>query len=223
MCGRYTLHADPAEIATAFDVAPPAQLAPRYNIAPTQPVPIVLEADGERLWHLVNWGLVPSWARDPKMGARMINARAETVAEKPAFRAAFRRRRCLVPASGYYEWQVTAHGKQPWYIHPVGGGCLAFAGLWEHWEGDGTVIESCTILTCAANASLAAVHDRMPVILAHADFARWLAPETAGPPPRDLLRAAPEATLALRAVSKRVNSPRHEGPECIRAVGDGTD
>jgi putative SOS response-associated peptidase YedK len=223
MCGRYTLHADPAEIAATFDVAPPPHLAPRYNIAPTQPVPVVLATAGERLFHLVNWGLVPSWARDPKMGARMINARAETVAEKPAFRAAFRRRRCLVPASGYYEWQAVPGGKQPWYIHPAATGCLAFAGIWEHWQGDGAVIESCAILTCAANTRLAPIHDRMPVIIEPADFARWLAAESAGPPPLDLLRPAPADTLQLRAVGKRVNSPRHEGPDCIRALTDAAD
>ncbi|MGE0483262.1 MAG: SOS response-associated peptidase [Gammaproteobacteria bacterium] len=220
MCGRYTLHADPSEIAATLGVAPPVEFAPRYNIAPTQPVPIVFAADGERLWHLVSWGLVPSWARDPKMGARLINARAETVAEKPAFRAAFRRRRCLVPASGYYEWQTVGGGKQPWYIYPAAGGCLAFAGIWEHWQRDGAVIESCAILTCAANASLAVVHDRMPVLIEPADFARWLAAESAGPPPLDLLRPAADGTLRLHAVGKRVNSPRHEGSDCIRPLAD---
>ncbi|MEQ8494594.1 MAG: SOS response-associated peptidase [Gammaproteobacteria bacterium] len=215
MCGRYTLAADPAAIAEQFGISPLAQFAPRYNIAPTQPVLVVLEADGERCAHHVRWGLVPSWARDVKIGNRMINARAETVAEKPAFRAALRRRRCLVPASGYYEWAAGKNGKQPWYIHAADGRCLAFAGLWEHWEQDGAVIESCAIITCAANARLASIHDRMPVTLASADYARWLAPERAGPPPLELLVPAADDALACYPVSTRVNSPRHDAADCI--------
>lgn len=215
MCGRFALYADATDLAAAFDIAPPSPYAARYNITPTQAIAAVLEADGERVWHHLSWGLVPSWARDPKMGARMINARAETIAGKPAFRAALRRRRCLVPASGYYEWQATAAGKQPYFVYPAAGDCLALAAIWEHWERDGSVIESCAIVTRAATPRVAAVHDRMPVIIAPGDFARWLAPERAGPPPLDLLTRADDSGLCLRAVSKRVNSPRHDDPECI--------
>lgn len=218
MCGRYTLAADPAAIAEQFAIQPLAHYAPRYNIAPTQPVLVVHGADGGRAARLVRWGLVPSWAKDVKIGNRMINARAETVAEKPAFRAALRRRRCLVPASGYFEWASGPGGKQPWYIHARDGGCLAFAGLWEHWEHDGAVLESCAIITCAANARLAGIHDRMPVTLASADYARWLAPERAGPPPLDLLVPAADDALACYPVSTRVNSPRHDAADCIEPL-----
>ncbi len=218
MCGRYTLAADPQAIADQFEVEPPARFAPRYNIAPTQPVLIVQHADDRRVAHLVRWGLIPSWAKDAKIGNRLINARAETVAEKPAFRAALRRRRCLVPASGYYEWAAGPHGKQPWYVHAADGNCLALAGIWEHWEHDGAVIESCAIITCAANARLAAVHDRMPVVIAPSDYARWLAPEHAGPAPLELLRPAADDAFALYQVSTRVNSPRHDAPDCIEPL-----
>ncbi len=218
MCGRYTLAADPQAIADQFGIEPPARFAPRYSIAPTQPVLIVQEADERRVAHLVRWGLIPSWAKDAKIGNRLINARAETVAEKPAFRAALRRRRCLVPASGYYEWAAGPRGKQPWYVHAADGNCLALAGIWEHWEHDGAVIESCAIITCAANARLATVHDRMPVVIARPDYARWLAPERAGPAPLELLRPAADDAFALYPVSTRVNSPRHDAPDCIEPL-----
>lgn len=215
MCGRFTLRASPAVLRARFDIETTEPYTARYNIAPSQPVLAVIAADERRVAHFVRWGLVPSWARDPRMGARLINARAETVAEKPAFRTAFRRRRCLVPADGYYEWQATAHGKQAWFVHRADDACFAFAGLWEHWERDGSVIESCAILTCAADPRLAAVHDRMPVVIAPADYARWLAPEQAGPPPVDLLRPPAVDAFTLYPVSNHVNSPRHDGPACI--------
>lgn len=220
MCGRFTLRSAPEALAEHFGLEVIEPYAPRYNIAPTQPVLAVISADERRVAHLLQWGLVPSWARDPRIGQRMINARAETVAEKPAFRAAFRRRRCLIPADGYYEWTATPHGKQPWYMYRPDEACFAFAGLWEHWEHDGAVMETCAILTCAANARLATVHDRMPVVIEAADYPRWLAPEREGPPPSTLLRAVDDDFFTLHRVAKRVNSPRHDAPDCIAPQAD---
>jgi putative SOS response-associated peptidase YedK len=192
--------------------------SPRYNIAPTQPV--VAVRPGERAGRearMLRWGLVPFWAKDLAMGSRMINARGETVAEKPAFRQAFRRRRCLIPADGFYEWQKVPGGKQPWYISARGEGPLAFAGLWERWDkrGTETPVESCTIVTTAANATLAPLHDRMPVILDPAAWDAWLGADTPSAELRDLLRPAPDGLLAARTVSRRVNSPANDGPELI--------
>ena len=147
MCGRFTLFASPSEVASFFGLAEEPVLAPRYNVAPTQPVGLVRvnAHNGELEWALTVWGLIPSWSKDPSIGARMINARSETVSEKPSFRAAFKRRRCLVPISGFYEWQKQGKTKQPFYIAAESGDPLAVAGLWEYWEGaDGSALESCT-------------------------------------------------------------------------------
>lgn len=220
MCGRFTLRSSPDVLAEQFDIDAFEPYAARYNIAPTQPVFAVIRADDRRVGHFLRWGLLPSWAKDPRIGSPMINARAETVAEKPSFRAAFRRRRCLIPADGYYEWAATPAGKQAWFIHRPDDACFAFAGLWEHWEHDGTVIESCAILTCAANARLSAIHDRMPVVIEPADYTLWLASEQAAPAPSALLRAMNDDFFALRRVTKRVNSPRNDGPDCILPATD---
>ena len=179
MCGRFALLATGPEIAETFALTETPQLAPRYNIAPTQPVAAIRlhPHSGQREWTHFHWGLIPSWAKEPNMGARMINARSETVAEKPAFRAAFKRRRCLVPASGFYEWQKTGSSKQPMYIHPADAPLFAFAGLWETWQiPGGGELDSCTILTTTPNSLMRAIHDRMPVILEPEDFAMWLDP-----------------------------------------------
>jgi putative SOS response-associated peptidase YedK len=215
MCGRFALSATAAELAAQFEVELGATLAPRYNIAPSQPVLIVRGGDDGRVAALVRWGLVPFWADDPAIGGRLINARAETVASKPAFRAAFRRRRCLVPASGYYEWQARAAGKRPWFIHPMHGAVVAIAGVWERWERDGTVSESCALLTCAANARVRPVHDRMPVLIPPADYARWLDAQATPTALDALLAPAPDASLALHPVAQLVNSPRHDSADCI--------
>ncbi len=177
MCGRFTLYASPELLAELFDLAEAPPLAQRFNIAPTQPVGIV-RIDPRlktRAWALTYWGLIPSWSKDPSIGARLINARAETVPEKPSFRAPFRRRRCLIPASGFYEWQVQGKGKQPYYITPADGGVFAFAGLWEKWTSpDGSELESATILTVEPNELMAPIHSRMPLILAPEDYGVWL-------------------------------------------------
>lgn len=218
MCGRFTLGSSPEEVRKFFQLSVTPTLAPRYNIAPSQPVAAVRRGGaGGRELTLFNWGLVPSWAREPSMGSRMINARAETVAEKPSFRAAFRQRRCLIPSDGYYEWVAAAGGKQPYYIRPRDGGLLAMAGLWEHWEGsDGSTVESCTIITKESNPLLRPIHHRMPVILAPDDFDLWLEPGKARPEElRALLASSGPADLTIFPVEKYVSRPGNEGSRCI--------
>jgi len=224
MCGRFTLTATPQDVAREFGLDETPALSPRYNIAPSQPVATISldRAGARRVLVPRRWGLIPSWAKDAKIGQRMINARIETVAEKPAFRAALRARRCLVPADGFYEWAVRAGGaKQPHHMALPGRGCFAIAGLWERWrDPDGAEIESCTLLTTAAHPKLRAVHDRMPVILARADHALWLAPD---PPDAETLRrlaeGAPAERLELHPVGRRVNDPRFDAPACLAPAG----
>jgi putative SOS response-associated peptidase YedK len=227
MCGRFTLHTSPEVLADLFGLDAAPELAPRYNIAPTQPVAIVRpDKSGEqREWTLVHWGLIPSWSKDPSIGARMINARAESVEEKPSFRAAFRRRRCLIPADGFYEWQKRASGKQPFYFQVDGGSPFAFAGLWEFWAGpDGSEIESCTILTTDPNELTSKVHNRMPVILSPEDYDDWLmageADRTNISLLKHLLRPFDAKRMSAHPVSTYVNSPFHEGAECIQPVSE---
>jgi putative SOS response-associated peptidase YedK len=213
MCGRYALPMDSETVSLALGAEWRGAAAhrPRYNIAPTQAAPVLLR-DGDRdVLDVFRWGLIPSWAKDASIGNRMINARCETVAEKPAFRAAYRARRCLVPAGGFYEWQRTPTGKVPQWIHAADGAMLALAGLWERWDTPGAEpVYSFTIVTTAANACLAPVHDRMPVVVAERDRAVWLDPATPPSGLSELLRPAPEATLTRVSVSPRVNSPRND-------------
>jgi putative SOS response-associated peptidase YedK len=205
-------------LAEEFGVAGPLpEILPSYNVAPTQEVAAVLLESGERRLEMLRWGLIPSWADDPQIGSRMINARSETAAEKPSFRTAFRKRRCLIPADGFYEWQKTGNGKQPYYIHMKDGSPFVFAGLWETWGGDGKdEIRSCTILTTDPNELIAPIHNRMPVILYPENYELWLDPDVRevdllssllGPYPEDAMEAYP--------VSRRVNSPANDEPSCI--------
>jgi putative SOS response-associated peptidase YedK len=195
----------------------PEELAPRYNIAPTQPVLAVRTVPaGERELVTLRWGLVPAWADDPSIGNRLINARAETVADKPAFRAAFRARRCLVLADGFFEWQKVGGRKQPYYFRLREGSPFAFAGLWERWGKGATTLETCTLLTTEANELLRPVHDRMPVILPRERFVRWLDPDfRAAAELESLLRPYPAEDMTGYPVSARVNNPRNEGPLCV--------
>jgi putative SOS response-associated peptidase YedK len=217
MCGRYALISDPAELAAQFDVAPPSAFAPRYNIAPSQPVLLVRNENQRRTSACLQWGLLPSWSKEATAGRRPINARAETVAEKPSFRAAFRRRRCLVPADGYYEWAARDGTKQPYFIYRDDRAPFAIAGLWEYWERDGNIVESCALLTCAANGFLSRVHHRMPVLIEPKNYALWLSAETRPDALGDLLTPANDDIFALHAVTKRVNSPANDSQECIDA------
>lgn len=219
MCGRFTLRAAATELAARFQ-APPPDVLPRFNIAPTQTVLAVRQPKADREFARLRWGLIPAWAKDARGGYRMINARAETVADKPAFRAAFRQRRCLIPADGFYEWQVGPGGKQPYYFSLTDGGVFAFAGLWERWRGpDGDPIESCALIVTVANSVTQPIHDRMPVILAPADYAAWLDPDR-----RDaaslgaLLRPYPAERMRAYPVSARMNKPSYDQPDCIEPL-----
>jgi putative SOS response-associated peptidase YedK len=219
MCGRFTLVTPAKELAEQFRLIEVPSLSPRYNIAPTQPVAAVrqLPGNGARELSLLHWGLVPFWAKEPGIGSRMINARSETAAEKPAFRAAFRRRRCLVLADGFYEWQRLERGKQPFYVRLRDGKPFAFAGLWEHWKGpDETTIDSCTLLTTEPNDLIRPVHNRMPVILAPEDYDLWLDPGVQEPELlHPLLHAYPSENMHAYPISTWVNNPRNDDPRCI--------
>ena len=225
MCGRFAFYSPAEAVVRLFGTEPGEDLPPRYNIAPTQDAPVIrAELDGRVLSGL-RWGLVPFWAKDPKIGNRMINARGETVAAKPAFRQAFRKRRCLVLADGFYEWQKTSAGKQPWYIDQADGEPFALAGLWESWRGgpdaDGEgveAVETCTIVTTGANAMMRSLHDRMPVVLDAAGVDAWLDHATGPEALQALLAPAPDGVLRAVPVSRRVNSPANDGPDLIRPV-----
>jgi len=224
MCGRFTWRAPASVIAEQFSLFEVPLLKPRFNIAPTQPAPVVRmtpeKAEPQRQFVALRWGLVPSWAQDPAIGNRMINARAETVADKPAFRSALRRRRCLVVADGFYEWQTAGKRRQPMFIHMRDDRPLAFAGLWESWEGaDHSALESCTILTTAANDLVRPVHNRMPVILARQDYGRWLDPAVQKPESiLSLLRPCPSEPMEAYAVDTWVNSPARDDERCLARV-----
>ena len=238
MCGRFVAGRDPVNLAAAMGVEelPERILPPNYNVAPTQDVYIVRDhRDGDdersaRVLDIARWGLVPSWAKDAAIGNRMINARAETVADKPAFRSSFTKRRCLVPADGFYEWQQPGEPggrKIPHYLHPADGTVLAMAGLYARWRDPSVADDddpaawllSTTILTTAAEGAVAGIHDRSPVPVAPSLWQEWLDPQVTGPDvlPRILI-APPEGYWDIYPVSTAVNSPRHNSPDLIDAV-----
>lgn len=225
MCGRYALDAPHAQLAWRFQLAECPALPARFNIAPGTGIAVVgLSAIGERKLELLRWGLVPHWARDPAIGARLINARGESLTEKPSFRDAFRRRRCLIPASGFYEWQrVPGKGslevRQPYYVSLTSGETMAFAGLWESWTSPGgEVVRSCCIVTAPANELMRPIHDRMPLILAPDDWQRWLAA------PADqaalLIRPGRDAALQLWPVARRIGRVSEDDPGLIEPLDD---
>ena len=219
MCGRFTLTVDPGQLRETFSwLDIPDELTPRYNVAPTQPVAVVPN-DGKNKLDFFVWGLIPSWAKDPQIGSRMINARSETLAEKPSFRAAYRRRRCLVLADGFYEWRKEpgSKTKTPMYIQMESQEPFAFAGLWEIWHSkEGDKILSCNIITTEPNELVAKIHNRMPVILPSESYTEWLAPEERQPGQLNhLLKPYPDQELVAFPVSKTVNSPINDVPECI--------
>jgi putative SOS response-associated peptidase YedK len=228
MCGRFTLRTPLARVAELFELDSTgdwvSRQPPRFNVAPSQTVAAIRWNPERHARELVPlaWGLVPHWADDPAIGNRMINARAETVSGKPSFRDAFRRRRCLIPADGFYEWQKRGRSKQPYFIRLKEEQPFAFAGLWDRWDKLGEPIESCTIITTDANELVKPLHDRMPVMLDRDEAGRWLAAESAEPEAlQSLLRPFPAELMVAYPVSTVVNSPRYDGPECIEPAEQG--
>ena len=216
MCGRYTLRTPVDSLVKRFEIEEyPSSITPSYNIAPTQEVAAVVEEDEKRKLEMFHWGLIPSWAKDPAIGNKMINARAETVSEKPSFRKAFKVRRCLIVADGFYEWQKSDNGKQPYYIRMQDDSPFAFAGLWESWN-NGEEIRSCTIITTNANDLMDEIHHRMPVILPPEDYGIWLDPDFDEKEPlTTLLKPYPAEAMEAYPVSRRVNKPSNNEPGVV--------
>jgi putative SOS response-associated peptidase YedK len=220
MCGRFTQRADSKKLAKAFEVAEVPKAEARYNIAPTQDILGVYELADAREMAFYKWGLIPSWAKDRSMGTRLINARSETVAEKPAFREAFKKRRCIIPSDGFYEWQRTGGRKQPFFFRMRDESPFGFAGLWERWQGeDGEVINSCAILTTEANEVLRPVHNRMPVILHPEEYSLWLGGDARERQLlQEMLRPFPAEEMVGHPVGSSVNSPRNQGAELVEEL-----
>jgi putative SOS response-associated peptidase YedK len=217
MCGRFALTDAPEEVAALFGYLDVEDFPPRYNIAPTQPIAIVREEHRERRFTLARWGLVPAWVDDPQRFSLLINARTEGILDKPAFGAAMKYRRCLVPASGFYEWRRQGKSKQPFWVKPERGGPIAFAGLWETWsDRDGGEIDSACIVTTSANATVAPIHARMPVVVASENFELWLTGET--DEANTLLRPAPDDLFTAVPVGDRVNKADADDPGLIEPV-----
>lgn len=219
MCGRFAITLPDDAMARAFGARPANDLppVPRFNVCPTQPVASIISREGNRHMGPMRWGFLPHWYKTETDGPLLINARAETIAEKPAFREAARARRCLIPASGFYEWTKDEEGNRlPWYIQPAKGEMLVFAGVWQVWERDDRRHATCAIVTCAASTEIAHIHHRMPVILAAEDWPLWLG--EAGHGAASLMRPAPEGALRWHRVDPRVNSNRAEGAELIEPL-----
>lgn len=218
MCGRYAFNATPAQVAEHFGLAACADFAPRFNIPPGTDIPVIRHSpEGQRVLHLLRWGLIPHWAKDPSIGNKLNNARGESVAEKPSFREAFKRRRCLIPASGFYEWKAEGGVKQPYYISLKSGEHLAMGGLWETWQSpEGDLLRTCAIITTGPNALMESIHDRMPVILAPEHWQAWLtAPpgEAAG-----LLAPFPAKSMQAWPVDRRVSRAGQEDAGMIEPL-----
>jgi putative SOS response-associated peptidase YedK len=217
MCGRYTTRKLQVLFEEFTELKVPFMPPVRFNIAPTQDVPVIRrpsDAVGCELG-LLRWGLIPHWADDPSIGVRMINARSETVATKPAFRDAFRQRRCLLPADGFYEWRTAGRAKHPYFVHFKDDAPFCFAGLWESWDGPQGPVESCTILTTSPNEVMRPIHNRMPVVLSRPDYGRWLDPEASATALAGLMEPCPAGLLEAYPVSRYVNRAANDGPECV--------
>ncbi len=221
MCGRFALKAPPRTIQQHFGLPETVDLSPRYNIAPSQDVAVIrhLSGRGYRQLDMLRWGLIPGWAKDMKISYRMINARAETLAQKPAFRTAFKKRRCIIAADGFYEWLHSGKTKQPFFVHMKNSAVFGFAGLWESWNSpEGSIVESCTVITTSANDLVRKIHDRMPVILHSARYEAWLQDSTKVETLQQLLMPYPAAEMEIYRVSSEVNSPKNDTMECIIPV-----
>jgi putative SOS response-associated peptidase YedK len=224
VCGRYAITSAPEAIRALFGYGERPNFPPRYNVAPTQPIPIVRLAEGKRQFALVRWGLLPSWVKDPKAFSLIVNARGESVAAKPAFRAAMKRRRCLIPADGFYEWKATGGRKQPYFVRLKSGAPMAFAGLWECWTGpNGEELETAAIVTTEANRTLSAIHERMPVIVPPEAFDLWLnCAEVDAETAAALIAPAPEDLLEAYPVSADVNRVANDNAKLLEPVAAGS-
>ncbi len=212
MCGRYAISATPEAVRGHFSYLEQPNFPPRYNIAPTQPVPVVTQSEAARHFCLMRWGFVPGWVKDFKAFPLVINIRAETLREKPSFRAAFIRRRCLMPADGFYEWQRVGKQSQPYLLRQADGGCFAFAALHETWASpDGSEMDTVALINAHANGLISAIHSRSPVILAASDFDEWLDPGTSPDRLQRLLRPPPDALLEMLPISRMVNKVANDG------------
>ena len=220
MCGRYTFTSAPEAMRQLFRYLEQPNFPPRFNVAPTQPIAIVRLVEGQRQFALVRWGFLPSWVKDPKTFTLVINARGESVIDKPAFRAAMKRRRCLIPADGFYEWQKAGDRKRPFFIHAKSGAPLAFAGLWETWTGpNGEELETAAIVTTRANRTLGAIHERMPVIVPPEAFDLWLDCATVdAATAAALIKPGPEYLLEAYEISTAVNRTANDGPKLLEPV-----
>jgi putative SOS response-associated peptidase YedK len=221
MCGRFALKAPPRTIQEHFHLPETLELSPRYNIAPSQAIAVVrcLQGEKTRQLDMLRWGLIPHWAKDMKIGYKMINARSETLAQKPSFRAAFKKRRCLIVADGFFEWKHAGKIKEPFYVQLRNGAVFGFAGLWESWKSpDGNIVESCTVITTPANKLIRGIHDRMPVILLPEDYETWLQDSTPEQILQQLFAPFPADKMEMYRVSSEVNSPKNDTPACILPI-----
>ena len=217
MCGRYALHSNPEVVALQFGLASPPGFAASYNIPPGSTLLVVKNSREEKpVADNCRWGLIPAWAKDPAIGNKLANARAETIAEKPAFRSAFRLSRCLVPASGFYEWKTAAGRKHPWYMRPKEAALFGLAGITELWNGPGGPLQTVALITTSPNELMRPIHDRMPVIIEPGDYAAWL--DVKNERPGALLRPYPESRMEAIPVSPRVNLPRNDDPALIERL-----
>jgi len=216
MCARYNLRMSPQKLAEVFETLRQLDFRERFNISPTQTVVAIRQENGARVPANLRWGLVPAWSKDPKSGPPLINARGETVAEKPAFRTAFRKRRCLIPATGFYEWKTEGKQKCPFNIHLPGDEPFAFAGLWETWRGGNEPLESCTIVTTEAAGEMTRLHDRQPVILPREEWDVWLDPDLQDPEALQTMIRPWHGTLEFDSVDPCINSSRNEGADYFR-------
>jgi putative SOS response-associated peptidase YedK len=221
MCGRFALKTPPRSIQEHFNLPEAVNLAPRYNIAPSQTVAVIrhLPEKSFRQLDLLHWGLIPGWAKDMNIGYKMINARGETLGQKPSFRPAFKKKRCLIVADGFFEWKQSGKGKQPIYVQLANGAVFGFAGLWESWKKpSGDTVESCTIITTSPNELLQEVHERMPVILNPEKYTTWLQNSTPEHYLQQLLVPYPAIEMEFYRVSSLMNSPKNDLPSCIRPI-----
>ena len=222
MCGRYNLITDTKALVDFFEIdqvlVEAKGLRPRYNIAPGQSVPIIRNAGQGNELLLARWGLIPHWSREPSTKYSTINARAETVAEKPSYRDAFKRKRCLIPANGFYEWRRDGDRKTPHHIHAPDNGLLAFAGVWDHWDKQGEGFDSCSIIVTTASRIMQPIHERMPVILNPAQYSTWLNPAHYNRAQLESMLVPYAGSLETCRISRFVNSPANDGPECVEPV-----